>query len=82
MYQVNPRTGEVLRFIKIENVSCVTSVAFGGDEFDTLFVTTATTSLKENELKEQPHAGYVFAIKGLGVRGLPANSLKISANLI
>ena len=79
VYQVQPKTGEVLRFVKIPNVDNVTSVAFGGDELDILYVTTATTGLTESQLKEQPYAGYVFAIKGLGVRGLIPNSFKLSA---
>ena len=81
VYQVHPKTGEVLRFVEIPNVQNVTSVAFGGDELDILYVTTATTGLTESELKEQPYAGYVFAIKGLGVRGLTGNSFKLPARL-
>ena len=81
VYQVQPKTGEVLRFVKIKNVQNVTSVTFGGDELDTLYVTTATTGLTESQLKEQPYAGYVFAVKGLGVRGLVANSFKLPARL-
>ena len=81
VYQVQPKTGEVLRFVKIPNAQNVTSVAFGGDKLDILYVTTATTGLTESQLKEQPNAGYVFAVKGLGVRGLTANSFKLPARL-
>ncbi|XP_076237586.1 uncharacterized protein LOC143181185 [Calliopsis andreniformis] len=80
--QVDPKTGELMRFIKIENVSNVTSVTFGGDELDTLYVTTAYIGLNENQIKEQPNAGCVFAVKGLGVHGLPANSFKPLKKLI
>ena len=38
---------------------------------DTLFVTTARTDLDDDALARQPHAGKVFAIEGLAVRGLP-----------
>ncbi|XP_053989404.1 uncharacterized protein LOC128881955 [Hylaeus volcanicus] len=76
--QIKPETGELLRFIKINNVDNITSVAFGGADLDTLYVTTATTGLTEKQLKEQPHAGYLFAIKGLGARGFPANSFKLA----
>ena len=38
---------------------------------DTLFVTSARTDLDDDALARQPHAGKVFAIDGLGVRGLP-----------
>jgi sugar lactone lactonase YvrE len=46
-----------------------TNVAFGGPGLDTLFV----TSLKEtpNVKAEGPGAGWLYAIEGLGVRGLP-----------
>ncbi len=36
-----------------------------------LFVTTARTDLDDDALARQPHAGKVFAIDGLGARGLP-----------
>jgi len=48
-----------------------TSCAFGGPGRDTLFVTSARTGLDDDALARQPHAGKVFAIDGLGVRGLP-----------
>ena len=49
-----------------------TSCAFGGADRRTLFVTTARTGLDDAALSRQPDAGRVFAIDGLGVRGLPA----------
>jgi len=48
-----------------------TSCAFGGPGRDTLFVTSARTGLDDGALAGQPHAGKVFAIDGLGFRGLP-----------
>ncbi len=48
-----------------------TSCAFGGPELETLFVTTAREGLDEDALARQPDCGRVFAISGLGVRGLP-----------
>jgi sugar lactone lactonase YvrE len=48
-----------------------TSCAFGGPDRDILFVTTARVGLDETVLARQPEAGRVFAIKGLGIRGLP-----------
>ncbi|XP_031772663.1 regucalcin [Apis florea] len=74
---INPKTGELLRFVKINNAKNITSVAFGGPNLDILYVTSARTGLNENQLKEQLHAGYLFAIKGLGVCGFPANSFKL-----
>lgn len=48
-----------------------TSCAFGGPDRDTLFVTSARVGLDDAAQARQPHAGRVFAIEGLGVRGLP-----------
>jgi len=48
-----------------------TSCAFGGPERATLFITTARHGLDEAALARQPHAGRVFRVDGLGVRGAP-----------
>ena len=72
---VDPRTGFVIRFVKLP-VKDVTSVAFGGPLLDTLYVTTSSRGLTPQEEAEQPYAGYVFAVHGLGVYGLIANSFK------
>lgn len=55
-------------------VSKVTSVTFGGFLLDTLYVTTSSRDLSQQELEEQPLAGYVLSVKGLGVHGLLSNS--------
>ncbi|XP_029176331.1 regucalcin-like [Nylanderia fulva] len=75
--QVNPKTQEVLRKVKIpaENV---TSVAFGGPLLDILYVTTSGYELTEQQRKETPYAGSLFAVKGLGVRGSLANTFVMS----
>jgi len=59
-------------------VSNITSVMFGGDTLDTLYVTSMARvdhpggqgQFKVEE-KPQPQAGGLFAVTGLGVRGLP-----------
>ena len=48
-----------------------TSCAFGGLDRSTLFVTTARHGSDDAALSRQPHAGFVFRIEGLGVRGAP-----------
>ncbi len=48
----------------------VTSVAFGGENLDTLYITTATTGLTDEQLAKAPLSGSLFACKP-GVRGLP-----------
>lgn len=47
-----------------------TCVAFGGENYETLFVTSQQTFLTSEELAHHPKPGSVFAIHGLGVQGL------------
>jgi sugar lactone lactonase YvrE len=49
----------------------VTCVAWGGPNFDILYVTSATTYLAEQELIDQPNAGGLWEIRGTGYHGLP-----------
>jgi sugar lactone lactonase YvrE len=51
--------------------SHTTSCAFGGRTFDVLYITSARIGLTEQQRREQPHAGAVFAMT-LGVPGLPS----------
>ncbi|MEM7567528.1 MAG: SMP-30/gluconolactonase/LRE family protein, partial [Pseudomonadota bacterium] len=48
-----------------------TSVAFGGPELDTLFVTSMAEPPLPKYPGDGPQRGALFAIRGLGVRGLP-----------
>jgi sugar lactone lactonase YvrE len=48
----------------------VTSCTFGGDNLETLFVTSGCWDLKGSDLAAQPQAGSLFAFEP-GVRGLP-----------
>ncbi len=47
-----------------------TSVAFGGPDYDQLFITTASRDLTAEEMRDQPQAGGVFMTRP-GVRGVP-----------
>ncbi len=49
----------------------VTSCAFGGENLDELYITSARSGLSEQELWEQPYAGALFRARP-GVRGRPA----------
>ncbi|MEM6430968.1 MAG: SMP-30/gluconolactonase/LRE family protein [Deinococcota bacterium] len=49
--------------------ACPTSCTFGGPDLDELFITTARVILTEDELEQQPQAGYVFKVK-TDVKGL------------
>jgi len=48
-----------------------TSCAFGGPDRSVLFVTTARDGLDDAALEGQPHAGKLFRVDGLQVRGVP-----------
>ena len=64
----NPQTGEKLMSIPVP-VERVTSVAFGGDNLDELYITTARLQLEGAALEDQPHAGGLFKARP-GVRGV------------
>jgi len=64
-------TGDVERVIDMP-VSQVTSCAFGGDDYRTLYITSARTGLDEATLQREPLAGGLFAID-VDVTGVPAN---------
>jgi len=61
--------GRVQESVKLP-VKRPTCPIFGGPNLETIYVTSASTGLSEQELAEQPHAGSVFAFEA-NVRGLP-----------
>ncbi len=72
-YQVgcwNPRTGRKLASIRVP-AKRVTACAFGGENLDELYITTARMELSDEELEEHPHSGGIFRVKP-GVRGIRA----------
>ncbi|XP_046408358.1 regucalcin-like [Ischnura elegans] len=75
---VDPRTRQLLGRVSIP-AERVTSVAFGGPQLDVLYVTTSRFGLTPEQLAKQPHAGSVFAVTGLGVSGLPGQSVAYSS---
>lgn len=74
VFKINPASGAIELEIKIP-AEQVTSVAFGGPNLETLFVTTAG---KEFKSKQPPPAGKLFKVTGLGVKGLPMKSVKLN----
>jgi len=66
----DPEKGEILDTYKVPAHN-VTSVAFGGDQLETLFITTATNDMSEEEKQQYPDAGSVFSFKP-GVKGINA----------
>ena len=65
----NPNTGAVIGEIMLP-VSRPTSCVFGGKDFDTLYITSASTRLSPEKLATQPLAGSLFVCRP-GVSGLP-----------
>jgi len=53
-------------------VPCPTMPCFGGEDFRTLFITTARHGRSESELRQFPHAGCIFW-KKMQTPGLPVN---------
>ena len=68
--QFNPKTGELLRKIEVPAHN-VTACAFGGKNFDTLYITTSSEDMTDEEHKKYPLAGSIFKVKP-GVKGVPA----------
>lgn len=64
-------TGKPLLSVKVP-AQRVTACAFGGDQLDQLFITTARSDLSETVLAEQPLAGNIFVVK-TATKGQPVN---------
>lgn len=62
----DPRTQSKLHHIDFPCLE-TTACTFGGPNLDRLFVTTGI-----HKTKSEPHAGKVFVVDGLGIRGIPA----------
>jgi L-arabinonolactonase len=62
--------GKLMRKIALP-VTYPTMCIFAGEALDTLYVTSATRCSRPGELVAEPQAGHLFAIRGLGTRGLP-----------
>ncbi len=65
----DPRTKQIIDQVEIP-VSTTTSCAFGGENMDTLFVTTATWG---NDVPQFPDRGSLFKVESMNVRGRKAN---------
>jgi sugar lactone lactonase YvrE len=58
----NPKTGKILKTIKLP-VPKVTSLTFGGEDYKTLFITTAQEHMTAEEIAQYPLSGAVFYIE-------------------
>ncbi len=62
VFRWNPKTGQLL--VKIElPVPHVTSCCFGGENLDTLLITTAQENLSAEQLEKYPQSGDAFLVK-------------------
>ena len=52
-------------------VDMPTCVGFGGPEMATLYMTSIKDSGSGRAISRHPHGGYLFALEGLGVSGIP-----------
>ena len=64
----HPGSGEILQTIELP-VSKTTSCAFGGPDLDTLYITSGSLGMTEEEKEREPHAGGLFAARP-GCRGV------------
>ncbi|XP_049823903.1 regucalcin [Aethina tumida] len=76
---VNSKTGKLIKRIALPALN-ITSAMFGGPNLDVLFVTSSRFTLSEQQKKEQPAAGAVFAIKNLKTKGLPVYQANLSGS--
>ncbi|GAA0309076.1 sugar lactone lactonase YvrE [Gracilibacillus halotolerans] len=70
----DPVKGELLSTIDIP-AKQVTSCTFGGENLDTLYITTARIGLSEQDLEQWPLSGSLFRLK-TDVKGLAAHRFK------
>ena len=61
--RINPENGEITFEVVTPGAKQVTSCAFGGENFDALYITSANYQLSESQQEEQPAAGSLFMAK-------------------
>lgn len=64
-------SGDLERELQVP-VSQVTSLAFGGNDYRDLYITTASTGLSSQQRSQEPLAGSCFVCTP-GVKGTPSN---------
>ncbi|UZD22042.1 SMP-30/gluconolactonase/LRE family protein [Algoriphagus halophytocola] len=71
VYCWNPKSGELIEKIEVP-APHVTSCCFGGENLDTLLITTAQENLSDDQLRNFPLSGDVFLVK-TETKGFPAH---------
>lgn len=59
----DPETGRIIETIEVPGARSITSCAFGGPDRSTLYITTASQHMSEQELSEYPASGFLFAAR-------------------
>lgn len=75
--RIDPRRPEILLDTVYVPASQVTSVAFGGENLDELYVTTGRIQLGSEDLSASERHGYMYKVTGVGAKGLPAVKVKL-----
>jgi sugar lactone lactonase YvrE len=70
----NPK-GELIATVDVPAAQ-TSSCAFGGENFDELYITSARGGVPDDDLANQPHAGSLFRVRP-GVKGRPANRFAV-----
>lgn len=73
--RIDPSSGAVIGAIRVPTRQ-VSSVAFGGEGLDLLYITTARANLEQTVLDAEPHAGDIFVARP-GVTGPPPNRFRL-----
>ncbi len=71
----NPQTGECIGGIEVPGANLVTSCAFGGDNLDELYITTASCDYTDSDWEKYPNAGCLFKANP-GVKGVESAAFK------
>ena len=72
----DPETGKQLQRVDVPAHN-VTACAFGGQNLDSLFITTASVDMTEEEMAKYPDAGSVFVVVP-GVKGVKSDFFQIA----
>ena len=69
--RVDPQTGETVFEVLVPHAPEVTSCAFGGKDWDGLYITTAAQKMTDTDWETHPHSGGLFCAK-VPFHGVPS----------
>ncbi|XP_054289993.1 regucalcin-like [Macrosteles quadrilineatus] len=77
--RIDPSTGTRTASIPLYNSKWPTSLCFGGENLDILFVSTSRIDNNSNDRRTYPESGSTYMITGLGVKGAgPSRPVKVT----